>query len=237
MADGWAVTAETVLVAGLTPCADAEKAAEMRRYMRGQFAFLGVRGPERTEAWRAARSAADEAHGRPGGDELLAFARAMWRRPQREYRYLGAKALAARATRLEPRHLDAIRALLVTDPWWDTVDILAPNVVGLLARRWPDEVVPVLDLWVVDEDKWLVRTAVIHQLKAKEDTDVDRLARYCRAAAPHGDFFVRKAVGWALRQYSYVDPDWVQDFVAGATLSGLSEREALKAIRRGAHGR
>lgn len=232
VASSWAQAAEDELVAALHEQADPDRAVDMRRYMRDQFPFLGLYAGEREAAWRQARTAADEAHGRPDGDELVRFAEALWQRPEREYRYVGAKALATRATQLDPSHLVAVRDLLVADAWWDTVDILAPNVVGLLARRHPEEVVPVLDDWVIEDDKWLVRTAVIHQLKARQATEVDRLARYCRTAARHPDFFVRKAVGWALRQYSYVDPDWVEDFVARTELSVLSQREALKAIRR-----
>lgn len=229
---GWAAAAEDGIVAALSALADPDLASQMAAYMRDQFAFLGIKAPPRDKAWRQVRAAADAEHGRPDGDELVRFARALWQRPQREYRYLGAKSLAARASQLGPQHLDAVRELLTTDPWWDTVDILAPNVVGTLARRHAGEVVPVLDRWITDDDTWLVRTAVIHQLKAKQQTDVERLERYCTIAAPHPDFFVRKAIGWALRQYSYVDADWVEAFVARTDLSGLSEREALKAIRR-----
>lgn len=229
---GWAAAAEAGIVAALSDLGDATAAGGMRAYMRDQFAFLGVTARPRDAAWREVRAAADSAHGRPDGNELIRFAEAMWRRPEREFRYVGAKALAARAGRLEPRHLEAVRRLLVTDAWWDTVDILAPNVIGPLAQRFGDEVVPVLDEWVTDDDRWLVRTAVIHQLKAKGGTDAERLARHCTTAAPHPDFFVRKAVGWALRAYSSTDPAWVEEFVARTQLSGLSAREALKAIRR-----
>lgn len=232
MPTSWAHAAGTAIVAALEDVADTDKATDMAAYMRDQFRFLGVQSRLRDTVWREVRAAADAEHGRPDGDQLVRFAQAMWQRPEREYRYVGAKALAARAAQLEPRHLVAVRELLVTDAWWDTVDILAANVVGTLARRYPGEVVPVLDQWITDDDKWLVRTAVIHQLKARDDTDTDRLARYCRIAAAHPDFFVRKAIGWALRQYSYVDPEWVETFVAATELSGLSTREALKAIRR-----
>jgi len=229
---GWASAAEAGIVEAFAELADPEAATGMRAYMRDQFDFLGITARSRDAAWRQVRSVADGVDGRPGADQAVRFAQSMWRRPEREFRYVGAKALAALSVTLAPRHLDAIRELLVTDHWWDTVDILALNVVGALDRRFPDEVVPVLDVWVTDEDMWLVRTAVIHQLKAKEATDVARLARYCTLAAPHPDFFVRKAIGWALRQYSYVDAHRVEAFVARTELSALSEREALKAIRR-----
>lgn len=230
--DRWADHAATAVAARLERLGDPEDARAMAAYMRGQFTFLGVKSQPRDAAWREVRAESDERWGRPDADELVRFARLLWRRPERELRYVGAKALAARARALAPHHLEAIRDLIVTDAWWDTVDILAPSVVGELARGHPGEVVPVLDRWLVDDDHWLVRSAVLHQLKSRARTDAERLGRYCTTAAPHPEWFVRKAIGWALRQYSYVDGPWVESFVARTDLSALSRREALEALRR-----
>ena len=208
-------------------------------YMRDQFPFHGLRMADVEAVWAQTRETVEATHGRPDGDDLVAFAETLWREDEREHQYVAAKALARVArrkdlSRLGPRHLDRIRGLITSKSWWDTVDILAPSVVGRLAARHPDEVLPVLDTWIVHEDVWLVRSALLHQLKWKDAVDRDRLARYCLLAAPHTDFFARKAVGWALRQYSYVDPGWVAAFVAEHedVLDSLSAREALKAIRR-----
>jgi 3-methyladenine DNA glycosylase AlkD len=85
-----------------------------------------------------------------------------------------------------------------------------------------------MDDWIADDDIWVIRTALLYQLFYKGDTDPERLFGYCTRQAGHTDFFIRKAIGWALREYAKTDPDQVRAFVAGADLSGLSRREALK---------
>ncbi|MFC7241179.1 DNA alkylation repair protein [Catellatospora aurea] len=110
-----------------------------------------------------------------------------------------------------------------------TGDALAAHVVGPLVARDPG-LVTTMDAWAADDDLWLVRTAILHQLTYQAATDAPRLLRYCAAQAGHPDFFVRKAIGWALRDYGKTDPAAVRAFVAAhaAELSGLSRREALK---------
>jgi 3-methyladenine DNA glycosylase AlkD len=125
--------------------------------------------------------------------------------------------------------LGTARTLITTRPWWDTVDELAVHVVGPLVARFPG-LAETMDDWIADPDVWLVRTAILHQNGYRAATDAQRLFAYCAAQAGHRDFFVRKAIGWALREYARTDPAAVRDFVAEhrAGLSGLSIREALK---------
>ncbi len=109
------------------------------------------------------------------------------------------------------------------------MDALAAHLVGPLVARHP-ELVSTMDAWIEDEDMWLVRTAILHQLGYKEATDAARLFRYCTAQAEHRDFFIRKAIGWALREYGKTDPAGVRGYVRAheSQLSALSIREALK---------
>lgn len=239
MTKAWADEAAHRVSTALAAGACAPNAAAMKGYMRDQFEFHGLKMPAVMAVWKDVQAEVTAGLGPPTGDDLIAFAEAMWEEPEREHQYVGAKALARAAKRkdlggLAPRHLGTIQMLITTRSWWDTVDILAPNVVGRLAMVHGDDVLPVLDEWVAHEDMWLVRSAILHQLKSKDGTDPDRLARYCLVAAPHPDFFVRKAIGWALRQYSYVDVEWVESFVDdnAEVLSPLSAREAMKAIHR-----
>lgn len=228
----WDTAAVAATRRELSARADADAAAPMAAYMRDQFAFLGVSSPTRTAVWRTVRDEANAAAGGPPGrGELLRFADAMWEHDEREFQYLGALSLRWRAKVLDAADLPRVRALIESRSWWDTVDVLAPRVVGPLAQRDPD-VAEAMDTWVEDDDVWVVRSAILHQLHAKQDTDVDRLAHHCRRRAHHPDFFVRKAIGWALRQYSYVDATWVESFVDAVPLSPLSRREAMKAIER-----
>ncbi|BCB83416.1 DNA alkylation repair protein [Phytohabitans suffuscus] len=202
---------------------DPGRAPAMAAYMRDQFAFLGIQSPVRRVL---AREVLDGLS-RPGEDDLRDVAEACWALPEREYQYFACDLLRRHARVCSAAFLDTARFLVVTKPWWDTVDILAAYLVGPLVSAHP-ALVSTMDEWVDGEDKWLVRTAILHQLRHKERTDAARLFRYCTRQAGHPDFFVRKAIGWALREYAKTDPSAVRAYVAGHRLAPLSAREALK---------
>jgi 3-methyladenine DNA glycosylase AlkD len=196
----------------------------MAAYMRDQFPFLGIPKPRRQELSREVLA------GRPAPDEatLAETALACWELPEREYQYFACEWLRRHAPVLTPESLPTVRHLVVTKSWWDTVDTLAAHVVGIMVGRYP-ELLPTMDDWAAGDDLWLIRTAILHQLRYRTHTDADRLFRYCAARATHRDFFIRKAIGWALREYAKTEPDAVRGFVhAHPALSGLSVREALK---------
>jgi 3-methyladenine DNA glycosylase AlkD len=145
--------------------------------------------------------------------------------------YVAADALRRHQQKLTPGDLAAVAELITTKPWWDTVDALATHVVGPLVLR-HRELAEVMDRWITSEDIWLARTAILHQLLYKEQTDVTRLFAYADERAADTEFFIRKALGWALRQYARVDPAAVRAYVASRedSLSGLTRREALKRL-------
>ncbi len=117
--------------------------------------------------------------------------------------------------------------LIVTGAWWDYVDELAHRAGDLLAGS-PAEVRPVLLTWAGSHDTWLRRAAIIGQLGRREQTDLELLTAAIEAALGESEFFLRKAIGWALRDYARTDPDWVRSFADTRELSPLSRREALK---------
>jgi 3-methyladenine DNA glycosylase AlkD len=218
------------VVAAFEPARDPVAAEPMAHYMRDQFPFLGIPSSDRRarqrralSGWRAERTS------------LLSGARALWRRPEREYQYAACDALIRGARLLSSHDLAIVAGLITTKSWWDTVDALAIGVVGpvVLADRAAGD--PVIDEWIASDDRWLARSAILHQNKWKAATDERRLFRLCLARAADTDFFVRKAIGWALREYSKTAPDAVRGFVAAHDdeLSGLSKREGLKRLARG----
>jgi 3-methyladenine DNA glycosylase AlkD len=213
------------LVDVFAPAGDPTRAASMSAYMRDQFPFLGIPGPRQKSLGREVLA------GLPAPDEaaVRAVARGCWALPEREYRYFGCGYLRRYVKVCSPDLVPVARELIVTGPWWDTVDVLAAHVVGPLVLRYPP-LVATMDAWVAGEDIWLARTALLHQLTYKGRTDAARLFDYCLRQAGHRDFFVRKAIGWALREYAWTEPAAVREFVAGAPLSGLSRREALKNV-------
>ncbi len=203
------------------------QAEAMSAYMKHQFTFLGVPAAARREAQKPIL----DALGAATGDELITFARACWADPAREVQYAAADALRRHNQALVPAHLPALAELITTRPWWDTVDPLATHAVGPLVARHP-ELSPVMDAWVDSDDLWLARTAILHQLLWKDRTDAHRLFAYADRRASDTDFFIRKALGWALRQYARTDPDAVRTYVESRTdrLSPLTRREALKRL-------
>lgn len=204
--------------------ADPQRAAAMAKYMRDQFPFLGIPSTPLSGLLRQAL----QGQPKPDSADAAAFALACWDLPEREYQYVACAYLRRYARRLDESFLDTARHLVVMKSWWDTVDALAAHVVGPLVSAYPS-MVKVMDEWAGGEQLWLTRTAILHQLRYKGDTDADRLFGYCASRAGHPDFFIRKAIGWALREYAYTDPEAVRQFVAGhPELSGLSRREALK---------
>lgn len=211
----------------LQDVADASRAPAMAAYMKDRFPFLGVQAADRRAAQRPILTTLATAT----GDELIAFAHRCWAAEPRELQYVAADALRKHADHLDADHLGDVETLITTKSWWDTVDSLAAHTVGPLVARFPD-LAEVMDRWVEADDLWLARTAILHQLSYKERTDADRLFAYAARRAADTDFFIRKAIGWALRQHGRVDPDAVRSFVADhdAALSGLTKREALKRL-------
>ena len=208
--------------------ADPAQAESMARYLKGRFSFHGIPAGPRRELQRQAF--AGRQLERPEAEaEVAALARALWALPEREYQYATCDVLRAAAPRASAELLPLIERLAVTKPWWDTVDSLA-HAAGTLVLAHP-ELGKRMQQLSRSSDLWLVRIALLHQLEAYGRTDVDRLLRTCAFHAGSTDFFVRKAIGWALRQYGRTDPAVVRAFVeAHPELSPLSRREALKGL-------
>ena len=211
--------------ADLLAVADPAKAVQMAAYMKGHFVFLGVTAALRREALRPLLKAAKTSE----PDVLLAMAIQLWDEPEREFHYVGMDALRAGAMHLRASDLRAIRGFIIKTPWWDTVDSLAVHTVGTMVTNHA-ELVDDMDDWIESDDIWIARTAILHQLMYRERTDVNRLFTYCEMRSDDMDFFMRKAIGWALRQYARTDPEAVVSFVKKHEddLSGLTKREALK---------
>lgn len=213
------------LGAAFESLADPDRAVAQAAYMRDQFLFFGIGAPDHKRVLADALRRLD----RPALDDVDAFARAAYQRPQREWHYAAVKTARRHAKLLEPSSVPLVRHLVVTHSWWDTVDEIASHLAGTLVER-HRETVEVMDEWARSEHLWLARTAILHQLRFGEGTDVERLFGYCLARADERDFFYRKAIGWALRQYARTDPDAVREFCQTNQhrLSTLSLREAQK---------
>jgi 3-methyladenine DNA glycosylase AlkD len=209
------------LHAVLAPLADPARAPAMRAYMRDQFDYLGIPTPQRRFA---AKPMLREFKG-DAPEILLQCASELWEQPLREYQYIAIDLLAMHWKQLDVTHLSALFSLVQRKSWWDTVDGLAGIVSDVLRHRHDG-----MDDALNHNNFWMRRIALLHQLGWRDKTDADRLYAYCLALAHEKEFFIQKAVGWALRDYARHAPDEVRDFTQRhqARLSALSFREANK---------
>jgi len=221
----WAADVIARTEAALQPLACVADAGPMAAYMKGVAPFLGIRSPARRAAQRSAWRGLDP----PTPRDLTAAATWLWVCPEREYQYAACDLLA----RFVPEVCGAtflrgtVERLIVTRSWWDTVDALRSAAVGPLTAGHP-ELVAVIRRWSDSGDRWLARSAIIHQLGRGATADEALLFELCRRHASDREFFVAKAVGWALRDHARTAPDAVRAFVASTPLQALSVREATK---------
>ncbi len=206
--------------------ADASNADAMRAYMKDHFPFFGIKTPDRRELVKEHMAL----RGAPAVDELPAIARSAFALPQRELHQVAVDLLMKHAKKLGPEHLPLLEELITTKSWWDSVDALAVHVVGVILKKHPKEIAEWNKRWITNDDLWLNRTAILFQNRWKNDTDRDVLFANIDRHAKHPDFFIRKAIGWALRELAATDPQAVRAYVASRQLSPLSEREALRKL-------
>lgn len=219
----------TAVRAALAAGGDPEKAAQQQRYMKSELPYRGYAAPELRALLRPLLMAYEPAD----RDSWEATVRSLWDKATHREEWYAAIAVARhRKARewLSPESVPLLRHLVVTGAWWDVVDETAQHLVGptLVAHR--GEMTPVLRSWATDEDLWVRRTAVICQVGLRGDTDLDLLEHAIEANLDDPTFWLRKAIGWALRDYGRTDPGWVRAEVLrhGGRMSGLSRREALK---------
>ncbi|SFR45571.1 3-methyladenine DNA glycosylase AlkD [Microbacterium azadirachtae] len=207
----------------LRAAADPALAPGQQAYMKSAMPFLGVRVPD------ARRIATQAARGIVDVDELRDAALDLWRAAgYREERYAAQALMALKPLRGRLDLLDAHEEMIRTGAWWDHVDEVAHRLADLLDAH-PAELSVELRVWADDEDLWIRRAAIIAQLQRKDRVDHALLSDVIEANLGDEEFFIRKAIGWALRDHARADPDWVRAFVdAHPSLSPLSRREALK---------
>ncbi|UVS80164.1 DNA alkylation repair protein [Actinokineospora sp. UTMC 2448] len=214
--------------AALAAAADPVRAGEMRRYMKSAMPMHGV--PKPTRAALVRNLVAE--HPFTDRPEWIAATCDLWRSAQfREERYLALDLIGhpRYAHWQAPDLLPVYEEFITTGAWWDFVDEIATHRLNDLLHRYRTEITPPMRAWATSPNKWKRRASVLCQLGHKADTDVDLLAHAIEANATDPDFFLRKAIGWALRQYSRTDPEWVRAFVdSHPALSPLSRREAVK---------
>ena len=214
----------------LTRRANPAKAVPMAAYMKTDMPFYGVQKAGRTEVFREIRRRFSP----PDQERYEAGVLALWNGMYREEKYLGIEFARGFKSFIVPASLGLYEHLIREGAWWDLVDPVAADLVGRVLLEHRSEVSPVMEEWVHDGHLWIRRTAIISQLRHKHQTDAEQLFRFCLDRAQEKDFFIRKAIGWALREYSKTAPSAAQTFLEAhrASLSVLSFREGMKVLNR-----
>lgn len=209
----------------LVDVADPQRAPAMAAYMKGIAPYLGVLTPARRAATRDWIRTFNPG---PGATDLLAAAHDLVMEPEREFAYVAIDLVARHERALPETSLLTLRDLALQRPWWDTVDAWSTLIgrAGLRHRSWDDHVAT----WATDERLWVRRIALVFQVGRRDAVDLPLLFAACEANLADTDFFMRKGIGWGLRDAARTHPDAVRRFVEGhrAEMSGLSIREATK---------
>lgn len=201
----------------------------MKRYMKDQFDFFGIKKPLR----ETLSNQIIQEYGIPGSSDLKEIAALCFQENERELQYFVNDLLKKVIKKLDDSFLPVLEALILQKSWWDTVDFLAPKLAGNILQRHPNQIPAFPDRWIESDNIWLQRSAILFQLDYKEKTDALLLFRYIHRRADSREFFVQKAAGWALREYSKRNPEAVQHFIQTTTLPKLTVREGLKRVRKG----
>ncbi|MCX8453007.1 DNA alkylation repair protein [Paenarthrobacter ureafaciens] len=212
----------------LRSSADAERGRGAQAYMKSDMPSLGVRVPE---VRRIVKEAIKQFPPR-SAEDLREAVLDLWRKAEvREERYAAIDLTGIRMVRDDPGMLPVYEEIIRTGAWWDLVDGVAHRL-GTLLLKHPETMTPTLLQWSKDSDMWIRRASITAQLGSKAATDTSLLAAVIRPNMDDKEFFIRKAIGWALREYSKTDPGWVKAFAEenASRLSPLSAREALRLL-------
>jgi len=206
--------------------ANPEAALAMSKYMKNQFPFFGIKSTQLAEIIQSFL----RAHGLPHPDILPKIVINCWSQPEREFQYIGTGFLRRGIRSSQPDLIQTMEELIISKSWWDTVDSIATNSVGPFFQKFPivrDEYLPV---WRNSTNLWLRRTAILFQLNYKKATNFELLTSIVKENLGSKEFFINKAIGWSLREYSKTNPIDVLEFCDKTPLHNLSRREALKWI-------
>ncbi len=208
--------------------ANADAAIGMEKYMRNQFKFFGIPSPKRKEIYKDFKNE----YGLISDKEKNDVIHWCWEEPQREYQMFAMEFLSKSAKNENEEVIQLYEYMIVTKSWWDTIDFIASNLVGEYFRKYPEFIPIITTKWMMTGNIWLQRTCLLFQLKYKSKLNKDLLVDFIKPLASSNEFFIQKAIGWILREYSKTDTEFVIKFVNINQLSNLSKREALLWMRK-----
>ncbi|MFM7566615.1 MAG: DNA alkylation repair protein [Flavobacteriales bacterium] len=205
---------------------DSQRAEQMQAYLRNQFSFFGVMSVPRKAILKEYKTQRLKTL---SPSEKRSLVRLLWDEPQRECQLIALEWMM----QWNPKEyceedIDFFESLILQKSWWDTVDGIAPNLIGKYAKRFPEKMKSVLSTWEHHPSFWIRRTCLIFQLRYRQDTDLALLKHFIHSFKSDKEFFIQKAIGWSLREVAKHNPIWVKETVQKESLIGLARREALK---------
>ena len=212
----------TRLVYDLRQNQDEQRALAMKKYMKNRFEFFGLPSADRKLFAKPGVALMKEEK------DPFRSVQELFAQPQRELHYVAMEAFFKYRTLWSAETLSELEWMIMTNSWWDSVDFIASNCVGYYLSKDSRNAREVAKNWIDADSMWLRRSALLFQLKYKEKTDQELLAYLIEKTQNEKEFFIRKAIGWSLRQYAKFNPDWVVEFVNSHSLQNLSRKEALK---------
>jgi 3-methyladenine DNA glycosylase AlkD len=205
-----------------------ENGLAMSKYMKGRFSFFGIKSTERKLIQRNWISTLPKDLDNQTRWEII---RELWTKEEREFHYTAIDWLNSWNKKLiEASDATHLEWLITNHSWWDSVDALASNYVGKYCQKYPAQAAEIIEKWRNSDNMWLNRTCLIFQLKYGNTVDFELLKSLIRQYQPVKEFFIQKAIGWALRQFSKFNPDAVREFIAEINLQGLARKEASKYV-------
>ncbi|MBL5767241.1 DNA alkylation repair protein [Heyndrickxia sporothermodurans] len=207
----------------LQESANKDEAIKMESYMKNNFKFFGARAPVVKEIFKKLITVYTiHPH------ELKELVTHLWKKDEREYQMIAILFLNRYQKWLKEEDIELIEYCITNKSWWDSVDSIAPNALGYYLKAYPQHKPEIIEKWLSSNNLWLQRSILLYQLKYKKDTDVSILFDSILRLKDSKEFFIQKAIGWALREYSKTDSQKVIDFVDSTNLANLSKKESLK---------
>lgn len=201
-------------------------ALHQKAYMKNKFEFFGIITPLR----RRIQNPFFIKAALPEKRYLNEIVKTLWNKPQREYHYFAQELLSKYQYQIEEKDIELLEFMVVNNSWWDTIDFIAPTLIGNYFNRFPKNRNKYIQKWLSSGNIWLQRSAILFQLKYKKTLDTEFLSMVINSLLGSKEFFISKAIGWILREYSKVNPKWVIDFANKTELSNLSRKEALRLL-------
>ncbi|SDW50798.1 DNA-7-methylguanine glycosylase [Lutibacter oricola] len=202
-------------------------AKQQKSYLRDQFEFYGLKSPERREVQKPFLIKAYL----PKKEELESLVKELWSKPQRDFHYFAQELVFKYNKQFKVEDITLFEFMVINNSWWDTVDFIAVKLMGTYFKMYPEQKEFYVGKWLNSSNFWLQRCALLFQLKYKTDIDVILLSKAINYLLGSKEFFINKAIGWVLREYSRTNPNWVLDFVEKTELHSLSKKEALRLIK------